>query len=128
MSRRDTCASCGGQPAYLVSAGEPGSAESYACAGHAGEVLMQVMRKGSMPHARVAYLGNFTWKPGITPADVYEKARQAGAHSRDGQEGHVMEDYLHLAVLAAVAAGSEPAQGLALAALATRNYAIERYT
>lgn len=126
MSNR--CSYCVSPPSLMVSAGA-GERAVLACAGHAGSALERVMRDEGMPHARAFYLGQFTWKPGLVPAEVYEQARRVGARSvRGGETGHLMEDQLHLAVLAAIAQGTPQAAELAQAALMTRHYEFERYT
>ena len=63
----------------------------------------------------------------ITPADVAERVRRIGAHSRDDNLAHSMEYELYRAVIAAIASGAPMARELAEAAIMSQRWGFERW-
>jgi hypothetical protein len=62
----------------------------------------------------------------ITPADVAERVRRIGGHSRNDYLAHSMEYELYRAVIASIAMGAPMARELAEAAIASQRWGFDR--
>jgi hypothetical protein len=63
----------------------------------------------------------------ITPADVAERVRRIGAHSRKDDLAQSMEYELYRAVIASIAMGAPMARELAEAAIMSQRWGFERW-
>lgn len=63
----------------------------------------------------------------ITPADVAERVRRIGAHSRNDNLAQSLEYELYRAVIASIAAGAPMARELAEAAITSQRWGFERW-
>jgi hypothetical protein len=63
----------------------------------------------------------------IKPADVAERVRRIGAHSRNDTLAQSMEYELYRAVIASIAMGAPMARELAEAAIASQRWGFERW-
>lgn len=123
---RRACSTCPSQASYAVAVA--GSQAAGSCARCLSRVVTRMAEAHGTPSASVHLLGKGEPRelPGV--ADVAERVRRIGAHSRSGDLAHAMEDALYLAVLAAVAQGAQEPEALAATALQTRKYEFRRYT
>lgn len=63
----------------------------------------------------------------ITPADVTERVRRIGAHSRNDNLAQSLEYELYRAVIASIAMGAPMARELAEAAMMSQQWGFERW-
>jgi hypothetical protein len=64
----------------------------------------------------------------IKPADVAERVRRIGAHSRDDEAAFSMEYELYRAVIASIAMGAPMARELCEAAMLSQRWGFDRWT
>jgi hypothetical protein len=119
------------QAAFAIATRDvPGSPALHACKSHLGIATEKLAEKTGAGSVNLYLLSGGSaigsGMPGVE--EITERVRRIGAHSRDDEAAHSMEDALYLAVLAAIAQGAPNAPALATAALGTRRYHFERYT